>query len=182
MIINFHQWQLNFKIILFVFVCVFFILCSTFIFIAPPYEKLRSLQKGKIILDQNWQKHHQEQMHHQELLRNIVLLQYPYIKRLTSLRRPMSPEALYAQIGFLAKSHLLKILELKPQKHQSIANLEQQIFNLKLSGDELNLLSFFRLLMHQSWLSEIQTLELTPINRSVHLQATLAAYYYDAHE
>lgn len=176
MFITLYRWPKKFIIALFlsVFLLAFF---SVFIFLTPVYEKIQSLQKQTIVLNHQWQQRRTEAIQRQQLQQDTLLLQYPYVERLRDLHRQMTPAELYTQIALLAKSHALPILALKPQKQQTIANLKQQILTLNINGSELKILNFLQLLMHQTWLLEIQQLELTPTSTGVHLQAVLAAYY-----
>lgn len=175
-----HHCSKQFKVILFLSVWALCVLLCGIIFLAPVYQKLQSIQQQAIALNLQWQQRRTAAIHRQQLQQDTTLLQYPYAARLQILHQQISTAELYTQIAVLAKSHDLQILVLKPQQHQAVGDLTQQILNLNMNGPELKLLNFLQLLMHQPWLLEIQQLELTPIGTGVHLQAELAAYYYDA--
>jgi len=173
----FQQWLLPHKIAVLTGILLLFATGNAFIFLIPTYGQLRSLHQQKILLDQQWQQQHIAAARYQKFRQDTVIMEYPYTSRLRTLHQALTPAALYRQIALLAKTHALQILVLKPQQQQIIANLQQQIFNLEMSGAEANMLSFLQLLMRQSWLLEIQRIEFSPSASGIHLQAILAAYY-----
>lgn len=177
MIQTLSRWHKKFRITLFFVILGVFSAINYELFISPLYEKIHALQTQTILLNTQWQQRHSQAVHQQQLQRDIVLLQYPYLTLLQAIGKPMTPAEIYTEISLLAKTHALQIMGLKPQKNQSVAGLEQLVFNLDLRGDELRLLNFLQLLMHQSWLLEIQQLEFSPTATGTQLQATLAAYY-----
>lgn len=164
-----------------IFLCLsgLFLLANAFFFLKPGWEKFQQLHKQNGELNQQLQKQQVSIAHYQQLLRDMSLLKYPFSVRLESLYQPLSSGELFAQINALAKSQNLQVLELKPQKHQLFAHLQQQIFTLTLAGPELKIFSFLDLLMHCHWLLEIQQLSLTPLHTGagIQLQALMTAYY-----
>ena len=170
-------WHRNYKIAVFIGVCLLLITGNIFIFIAHPLAEIQVLKKQQKFLNSQVEERHLTAAHSQQLLRDIRLLQNPYQARLRGLHRVLTPAALYQQIALLAKANHLQILALKPQKFQSVAGLEQRILNIDMNGEESAVLNFLQLLMHQFWLLEIQKIELSTSKNGVHLQASLAAYY-----
>jgi Tfp pilus assembly protein PilO len=167
------------QILLFLGMVALISVVYAFIFLQPAWQKLENLQKQSIQLNQQWQKQQAAISRHQQLQRDMAVLQYSYSARLQSLHRSFSSTELYAQINALAASHALKIMAVKPQKHQIISGLQQQIFNISLAGSELKVLSFLDLLMHQSWLLELQQISLISLHtgEGIQLQAVMAAYH-----
>ncbi len=174
---NFTRWHRNYKIAIFLAICLFLMTGNTLIFIVHPYAQVQKLKQQQKILNQRWLQRRLTVAHNQRLQRDIRQLQNPFQSRLRGLHRLLTPAALYKQIAFLAKVNHLQILALKPQKFQSVAGLEQRILNIDMNGAEFAVLNFLQLLMHQFWLLEIQKIELSTTKTGVHLQASLAAYY-----
>lgn len=170
-------WHRNYKIAVFIGVCLLLITGNIFIFIAHPLAEIQVLKKQQKFLNSQVEERHLTAAHSQQLLRDIRLLQNPYQARLRGLHRVLTPAALYQQIALLAKANHLQTLALKPQKFQSVAGLEQRILNIDMNGEESAVLNFLQLLMHQFWLLEVQKIELSTSKNGVHLQASLAAYY-----
>lgn len=177
MIQIFIRWHRNYKIAVFIGICLLLITGNIFIFLAHSYAEVHVLKQQENFLNLQRQQRHLTAAHGQQLQRDIRLLQNPYQARLRGLHRIVTPAALYQQIAFLAKANHLQILALKPQKYQSVAGLEQRILNIDMNGAESAVLNFLQLLMHQYWLLEIQKIELSTSKIGVHLQASLAAYY-----
>ncbi len=174
---TFNHWRSGLKICLFSGICGLFALSNAIIFIAPVYKKIRYLHTQTTSLNQQWGERRLVAVRRQQLQQDIILLRYPYLVSLQALHQKLTLAELYRKISLLAKTHELQILSLTPQTHQFAANLDQQIFSIEISGAESKILSFLQLMMHQSWLIEIQQLELTTTTAGIHLQITLAAYY-----
>lgn len=167
------------QILIFLGVIGLFSIIGARFLLLPEWHKLENLQRNLVQLNQQWQKQQTSWSHHQQLQRDLTILRYSYSARLQSLHKKLSSTELYAQINSLAKSHGLQILELKPQKHQLISGLQQQIFSLNLAGTETNILSFLHLLLHQPWLLEMQQINLISLQagEGIQLQAMMAAYH-----
>jgi Tfp pilus assembly protein PilO len=167
----------HYKIWLFAGSCLTFLLINGYIFLMPAYEKLIKLQQQNMLLKQNLQQLQQTAQQQHTLQQEISLARKPFNLALNLLHHRSSVNRLYMQIAGLAKANALQLIGLKPRQQQTIGGLEQQIVDLEITGSELKALNFLRLLMHQSWLLEVQALTLTPDVNGIRIQTTVAAYY-----
>lgn len=177
MIENFDQWHFYCKIILFVAICLAFIAINSLILLRPAYNEWQGARRQSMGFNEQKQQQMLMNRNRQDLQEKILRLKYPYESRLAELRRCLTPAIIYTQIAFLAKAHRLKILVLKPQKNQNIFGLIQTSLDIDLGGSERDVVNFLRVLMHQSWLLELQQLDFSPATTGIHLHANIKLYY-----
>lgn len=83
----------------------------------------------------------------------------------------------YGLISSVIRAYHLKLLELKPQSHATIANLQKQIFHLKIFGEEKSIWLFLNSLAHYKNLIELIQIEITKTKTGIQLETVLAIYY-----
>lgn len=170
--------NLSTQVILLVGMMISILIIYTVMLLQPAWQKLADLRQQSLRLNQQWLKQQAVSAHNQQIQRDSTVLQYSYSAKLQSLHQSLSAAEISTQINSLAKSHAFIHFELKPLSHQFESGLQKQVFSLSFDGSETKILNFLNMLMHQSWLLEIQQLSLvsSQTGEVIQLQANMVTY------
>ncbi len=171
-----EKWSLLTKFFLFSSIFSLSMIFS-FYFLHPAYLQLKNLKATQVILEQKWQQLSRQKEQFHQLQMQLNILQKNYHIYLEILNYKSNLPKLLEKLTLLIKNQNLILLNLSPQNHLTIMDLERQTIFLEMLGTEKSVINFLQLIMHQSWLINPTQLQLRRMPSGIFLQVTIELYY-----
>lgn len=166
-----------FKIILIFLLLIFSNLILGFWWLSPYKSQLQQLFHENRLLEQKFQDQNALQKEFNNLKAQFSDLQRLGLADKQKMIKISNINQFYGQISQMSQSYQLKLIELKPQQHSLVANLQKQVFHLEITGAEKSIWLFLNSLSQYRGIIEFIQIEIMKTRSGINLQAILGVYY-----